>query len=130
MILADVLLQDPENMIWYTGHSLKLCCVVTIMQLENDTNILVRSKPMHMPMYILGHVYDLKLILFSGMGGSKCGARKYSTVHRPAKVEAYDCYSVLEKLSAALVVFRADSAHEMTACTIASIYTFICHCYL
>ena len=91
MILANVLLQDPENMIWYTGHSLKLCCVVTIMQLETDTNILVRSKSMHMPMYILGHVCGLKLILFSGMGGSKCGARKYS---------------------------------------IASIYTFICHCYL
>ena len=30
--LANVLLQDPENMIWYTGHSLKLCCVVTVMQ--------------------------------------------------------------------------------------------------
>ena len=45
MILADVLLQDPENMIWYTGHSLKLCCVVTIMQPETDTNILVWSKP-------------------------------------------------------------------------------------
>ena len=58
-------------MIWYTGHSLKLCCVVTIMQLENDTNFFVRSKPMHMPIYILGHVYGLKLILFSGMGGSK-----------------------------------------------------------
>ena len=71
MILADVLLQDPENMIWYTGHSLKLCCVVTIMQLETDTNILLRSKPMHMPIYILGYVYGLKLILFSGMGGSK-----------------------------------------------------------
>ena len=40
-------------------------------------------------------------------------------------MKAYDCYSVLEKLSAALVVFRADSAHEMTVCTIASIYTFI-----
>ena len=38
-------------------------------------------------------------------------------------MKAYDCYSVLEKLSAALVVFRADSAHEMTVCTIASIYT-------
>ena len=42
----------------------------TIMQLETDTNILVRSKPMHMPIYILGHVYGLKLILFSGMGRS------------------------------------------------------------
>ena len=40
-------------------------------------------------------------------------------------MKAYDCYSVLEKLSAALVVFRADSAHEMTVCTIASIHTFI-----
>ena len=71
MILANVLLQDPENMIWYTGHSLKLCCVFTVMQRETDTNILVRSKPMHMPIYILGHVYGLKLILFSCMGGSK-----------------------------------------------------------
>ena len=78
-----------------------------------------------MPIYILGHVYGLKLILFSGMGGSKFRLRKNSTVHRPAKVKAYDCYSVLEKLSAALVVFRGDSAHEMTVCTIASIYTFI-----
>ena len=77
-----------------------------------------------MPKYILGHVYGLKLILFSGMGGSKCRLGRI-TVHRPAKVKAYDCYSVLEKLSAALVVFRADSAHEMTVCTIASIYTFI-----
>ena len=68
MILANILLQDPENMIWYTGHGLKLCCVVTVMQRETDTNILV---PMHMPMYILGHVYGLKLILFSCMGGSK-----------------------------------------------------------
>ena len=57
MILADVLLQDPENINWYTGHSLKLCCVVIIMQLETDTNILVQSKPMHMPIYILGQVY-------------------------------------------------------------------------
>ena len=48
--------------------------------------------------------------------------RKNSTVHRPAKVKSYDCCNVLEKLSAALVVFRAD---EMTVCTIASIYTFI-----
>ena len=71
VILANILLQDPENMIWYTGHSLKLCCVVTVMQRETDTNILVRSKPMHMPINILGLVYGLKLILFSCMGGSK-----------------------------------------------------------
>ena len=121
MILADILLQDPENMIWYTGHSLKLCCVVTIMQLETDTNILVRSKPMHMPIYILG--FEINFVFRHGW--IKIKARKNSTVHRPAKVNAYDCYSVLEKLSAALVVFRADSAHEMTVCTIASIYTFI-----
>ena len=77
VILSDVLLQDPENMIWYTGHSLKLCCVVTIMQLETDT------KPMHRPIYILGHVYGLKLILFGQpyLPDGECKLMDHRPVH-------------------------------------------------
>ena len=56
---------------------------------------------MHMPIYILGHVYGLKLILFSGMGGSKfrLGRVPQYTDQLKLKPMTVTC-SVLEKLSA------------------------------